>query len=136
MSSNLKIVSLALLLGASLTAWPCDQATAAGKKVTLVGDVFDSACLFTRGLKKPISHECALECAAGGSPLVILGQDGFVYWPVDDQMPAQGQNHRLIKYGAKTVKVTGEVYERGASRAIVIRSIEEVKPAASVQRRQ
>lgn len=136
MSTNLKIVSLALLLAASVAALPCDRAAAAGKKVTIVGEVFDSACLFTRGLSKPISHECALECAAGGSPLVILGQDGFVYWPVDDQMPAKGQNHRLIKYGARTVKVTGEVYERGASRAIVIRSIEEVKPGTAGQRRQ
>jgi hypothetical protein len=126
--SILVLTALAPLLLLGFGSW--QAAHAAGKKMTITGEVYDSGCLFTKNLTKPISQECALECAAGGSPLVIKGKDGYVYLPVDDKMPAQGQNYRLIKFGARTVKVTGMVYEQGSARAIVIESIEEIKPAA------
>ncbi len=125
------VLVLTALAPAFLLAFcPGQAASAEGKKLTVTGDVYDSACLFARNLTKPDSYQCALECAAGGSPLVILGTDGHVYLPIDNEFPARGQNYRLVKYGAKTVKVTGMVYERGASRAIFIESIQEVKPAA------
>ena len=120
--SQFWIVVLGLLLAPA--------AFASGKKVIITGDVYDSACLFTKNLEKPISHECALKCAASGSPLVILAGDGTIYWPIDDKMPAKGQNFLLTKYGAKSVKVTGIVFERGSSKAIVIKQIEEEKPVA------
>jgi hypothetical protein len=103
---------------------------AAGKRTTITGYVLDSACLFTKNLKKPISDRCALQCAAGGSPLVILGTDDQVYLPIDGKMPASGQNGRLAPFGGKTVKVTGEVYQRGGSNAIVIETIAELKATA------
>ncbi len=40
---------------------------------TVKGYVIDSACTFTKNLKKPISPDCAKACAKAGSPLVILG---------------------------------------------------------------
>lgn len=100
---------------------------AKGEKKVINGYVLDSACLFTRNLKKPISSQCALECAGGGSPLVILADDDTVYLPIDSKMPAQGQNFRLITVAGKFVKISGTVYERGSSKAIVMDSIEESK---------
>ena len=50
----------------------------AGKPITVKGYVLDSACAFTKGLKKPISAECATACAKAGSPLVILTDDGTI----------------------------------------------------------
>lgn len=120
--------AIALLLGLGCTA-ASGQGT--GKRTTLVGQVIDSACLYTKGLKKPISRACALECAAGGSPLVILGNDGKVYLPIDSKMPAQGQNFRLVKFGGETVKLTGQVYERNGSHAIVIETIEKSTATAN-----
>jgi type 1 fimbria pilin len=116
--------AMALVLGFAFSA------EAAGKRMTITGYVLDSACLFTKNLKKPVSDRCALQCAAGGSPLVILGTDELVYLPIDGKMPATGQNGRLAQYGGKTVKVTGDVYQRGGSNAIVIETIAEVKATA------
>ena len=111
---------LALLLALAL----CQAgALAAGRKATVQGWVIDSACYFVKDLKKPISGTCALECAAGGSPLVILGDDAVVYWPIDDQMPARGQNFRLVKFAGQRVKVSGMLFERGSSKALVIETI-------------
>ena len=40
------------------------------KTSTVKGYVLDSACAFTKSLKKPVSSECAVACAKNGSPLL------------------------------------------------------------------
>jgi hypothetical protein len=95
--------------------------------VTVKGYVLDSACAFTKSLKKPISPECAVACAKAGSPLVILAASGAIYWPIADTTPSSGQNAKLLPYAGKNVKVTGRVFERGGSKAIVISKIEAVE---------
>jgi hypothetical protein len=90
---------------------------------TVKGYVLDSACAFTKGLDKPISSECAISCAKAGSPLVILAEDGTIYWPIDDSTPATGQNKKLLPFAGEKVTATGKVYQRGGSKAIVIEKI-------------
>jgi hypothetical protein len=90
---------------------------------TVKGYVLDSACAFTKGLEKPISKECAVSCANAGSALVILAEDGTIYWPIDDSTPATGQNKKLLSFAGEKVTATGKVYQRGGSKAIVIEKI-------------
>ena len=92
--------------------------------VTLRGYVIDSACAFTKSLSKPVSKECAISCAKAGSPLVILADDGTIYWPIAGATPASGQNSRLLPLAGNKVIVIGKLYERGGSKAIVIEKIE------------
>ncbi|HEX3107062.1 MAG TPA: hypothetical protein VHQ22_21700 [Terriglobales bacterium] len=99
----------------------------AGKSMTLRGYVLDSACAFTKSLKKPVSAECAIACAKAGSPLVILTTSGTIYWPIADTTPSSSQNDKLLAYAGKEVTVTGKVFQRGGSTAIVISKVE---PAA------
>jgi len=96
--------------------------------VTVKGYVLDSACAFTKNLDKPISKECAISCAKAGSQLVILAEDGSVYWPIADSMPANGQNPKLLPFAGEKVAVTGKVYQRGGSKAIVIDKIAALPP--------
>ena len=112
-----------LLLIAMIVA--AGTARAEGKPATVKGYVIDSACTFVKDLKKPISSECAVACAKAGSPLVILGDDGEIYWPISGEMPAAGQNERLIPLAGQRVTVTGTVYQKGGSRAIVINKVEK-----------
>jgi hypothetical protein len=91
--------------------------------VTVKGYVLDSACAFTKSLDKPISRECAISCAKAGSQLVILAEDGTIYWPISDTMPSSGQNPKLLPFAGEKVTVTGKIYERGGSKAIVIDKI-------------
>ncbi|MGA2041191.1 MAG: hypothetical protein ABSH42_18075 [Bryobacteraceae bacterium] len=111
-------VLAALAIVASIPGLAADQKT-------ITGWVLDSACAFTKGLKKPISTECAIACAKSGSPLVILQDDGSIYWPIAETMPAEGQNKRLVPFAGKRVSVTGKTYVRGGSTAIVIDTIAE-----------
>jgi hypothetical protein len=117
-----KIV-LAVTLVAGVLAWSNDT----GKSTTVKGYVLDSACAFTKGLKKPISPECATACAKAGSPLVILTDSGTIYWPIADTTPSSGQNDRLLPFAGQRVTASGKVFERGGSTAIVIEKIEAQK---------
>jgi hypothetical protein len=113
-----------VLLVVLLTAWAVGTMRAAGRSATVKGYVIDSACTFVKNLKKPISSECAVACAKAGSPLVILADDGIIYWPISADVPAAGQNARLLPFAGKRVVAAGTVYERGGSRAMVIERIE------------
>ena len=94
------------------------------KTTTVKGYVLDSACAFTKGLKKPISSDCAKECAKAGSPLVVLAPSGTIYWPIADTTPSAGQNDKLLPFAGQQVTVTGKVFQRGGSTAIAINKIE------------
>src|ERR1700747_51701 len=93
------------------------------KSVSVDGYVLDSACAFTKNLEKPISRECALKCAKAGSQLVILSDDGSIYWPIADTMPATGQNAKLREFAGGRVTVKGKLYDRGGSHTLVIEQI-------------
>lgn len=99
-----------------------------GQSGTVKGYVIDSACTFTKNLKKPVSPQCAVACAKAGSPLVILSDDGIIYWPIDDATPSSGQNERLLPFAGQKITATGKVFERGGSHALVI---DKIEPASS-----
>lgn len=99
-------------------------AVGAAEQTAIVhGYMLDSACAFTKSLDKPVSRACALACAKGGSPLVILAHDGSIYWPISNSTPATGQNPKLLKFAGERVTVKGKIFERGGSRGIVIEKI-------------
>jgi hypothetical protein len=110
-------VVLCAVFGMALQARPAETAT-------VKGYVLDSACAFTKDLKKPISKECAIACAQAGSALVILAEDGTIYWPIAETTPSSGQNAKLLPFAGEKVTAVGKVYDRGGSKAIVIAKIE------------
>ena len=110
---------IAVCLFAALVAAGSDT----GKPVSVNGYVLDSACAFTKDLKKPISAECAQACARAGSPLVILGDNGTIYWPIADTTPSSGQNERLLPFAGQRVTASGKTYARGGSTAMVIEKL-------------
>jgi hypothetical protein len=116
--SAAKLALLFALLAIALAA------SDSGQRSTIKGYVLDSACAFTKNLKKPISPECAVACAKAGSPLVILSDDGTIYWPIADSTPSSGQNDKLLPFAGKKVTASGKVFERGGSRAMVIDKID------------
>ena len=125
---SVPVVLLALLVsGVALNQRAGAQqaaSKASGTTATVKGYVIDSACTFTKHLAKPVSPDCAIACAKAGSPLVIQTAAGVIYWPISSDTPASGQNDKLMSYAGKLVSVTGKVYTRGGSHAIVIEKVE------------
>ena len=113
------VATLTVLAASAIIALAADPPT-----VTVKGYVIDSACAFTKDLAKPVSKQCATACANAGSPLVILADDGTIYWPIAAATPSSGQNSRLLPFAGDKVSVTGKTYQRGGSKAIVIEKIE------------
>src|SRR5258708_29321745 len=116
-----KVFGFALPLGVVLGVFAAEEST---KTTTVKGYVLDSACAFTKSLKKPVSSECAIACAKNGSPLVILSPAGTIYWPIADTTPSSSQNDKLLPFAGQKVTVSGKVFQRGGSTAIVISKIE------------
>ena len=96
----------------------------AAEQTTLEGWVIDSACTYSKNLSQPRGVACAKACARGGSPLVLPTDDGTVLLPIENAIPAHGQNARLMKFAGQRVKASGEVFNHGASKAIAISKIE------------
>jgi hypothetical protein len=109
---------------AVLAAITLGGARAQEPTATVQGYVLDSACAFIKNLDQPVSKDCALACAKAGSSLVILADNGTIYWPISSSMPATGQNSRLMKFAGERITASGKVFERAGSRAIVIEKIE------------
>ena len=126
MMHSYKFAVLAVLFGLLSFALGDEAVKKPGaeKAVTVKGYVLDSACAFTKGLKKPISADCATTCAKGGSPLVILTSAGEIYWPISGDTPSTEQNSKLMPFAGHQVTATGKVFKRGGSQALVIDHVE------------
>jgi hypothetical protein len=109
------------------TSMAGDRANAS--KATIEGLVRDVACP-VQNLDSSATHlslKCVRECVRGGSPLVILTKDGHLYLPISDKMPDADQRQKLMPFVGKYVRVSGFVFERKGTRAIVITEIAEMK---------
>ncbi len=114
-------ILLAVVILAGTALYSAEQ-----KSTKVEGYIVDSACAFVKNVQKPLEGgQCAVDCAKAGSPLVLLTEDGKIYWPISDEMPARSQNPRLIEFAGKRVTIQAKaLYERGGSLAVVIDKIE------------
>lgn len=125
-----------LLIGCGVFSIAMSQATkdppttqSHESKATIEGLVRDIACPIQnpQATATHLSMKCLLACARNGSPLVILTKDGDLYIPISEKMPDTDQRQKLMPFLGKYVTVSGTVYERNGTKAIVIREINEVK---------
>jgi hypothetical protein len=138
-----RFLSICLLAGCGivpgLAAPPPPQSTsmasdrANASKATIEGLVRDVACPIQNLDSTPAdrSLKCVRECVRGGSPLVILTNDGHLYFPISDKMPDTDQRQKLMPYVGKYVRASGTVFERTGTHAIVITEIKEMKSGVS-----
>src|SRR5215467_1790399 len=98
-------------------------------KATIEGLVRDVACPIQNldGNATYFGRKCVEDCVKGGSPLVILTQDGRLYFPISAKMPDTDQRHELMPFVGKYVRASGIVFERTGTHAIVITEIKEMK---------
>jgi hypothetical protein len=98
-------------------------------KATVEGVVRDVACPIQnhKATATNFNLDCALACAKAGSPLIILTQNGDIYFPISDQMPDPSQREKLMPFVGKYVRATGTVYTRNGTRTIAIREMTELK---------
>jgi hypothetical protein len=98
-------------------------------RATIEGLVRDVACPIQNldGNATNFGRKCVEDCVKGGSPVVILTQDGRLYFPISAKMPDTDQRQKLMPFVGKYVRASGIVFERTGTHAIVITEIEEMK---------
>ena len=113
---------------------PTDESN--GTPGVISGYVRDVACLVQNpkagAATTPMAQDCLEKCVRGGSPLVILSEDGLLYVPISSETPDKSVRSKLLPYAGKYVKASGKLFERGGLHAISIEKIEFVsRPAES-----
>src|SRR3984957_13555032 len=92
---------------------PADET--AGTPGVITGYVRDIACLVQNpkagAATTPVAKDCLKECVRGGSPLVILSEDGLLYVPISSETPDKSVRSQLLPYAGKYVKVSGKLFE-------------------------
>ncbi len=97
-----------------------------GTTITIIGEPIDPACYITMG-SKGIDHKaCAEACNKAGQSLAILANDGSLYFAIEG-VPGTSPDSMLAPFIGTKVKVTGKVFERGGSKAMVVEKVEPMK---------
>lgn len=100
---------------------------AGGKEITVQGELVDMSCYMAHEGKGPKHAACAKMCVLGGAPLGLLAKDGTVYLLVDDHSSAKAKKPYADakKLVAESVKLSGDLYERGGLKTIVVEKVEK-----------
>lgn len=104
-------VLLAFLVSVSVTA---------ADRVTVTGEIVDSACYIKSGAKGESHRGCAQRCADAGIPLALLEEGtGRVIWlaSVDDM---ETPNAKLREHAGRRVTITGSWAERGGAKILLV----------------
>ncbi len=103
-------------------------AVAADDKVSVTGEVIDSACYIKMGARGESHRECAQKCADAGIPLALLENgSNKVIWLASEN-DAETPNKELRPYAGRKVTISGTWAERGGAKILIVQS---VKPAGS-----
>jgi hypothetical protein len=102
------------------------------------GLVRDVACpvMNPKSTSTDFDSGCASACAKAGSPLIILSNGGKIFFPISGDMPDVSQREKLMPFIGKQVDVSGTVYERAGTSAIVITTIQEIKGVKTTGRNE
>jgi hypothetical protein len=107
-----------------------------GKAAIVIGYVRDVACLVQNheagAATSKTTQQCLRDCIRGGSPIVLLGEDGILYTPISTEIPDKDVRSKMLPYAGKYVKASGTIYERGGLHAFAIEKIQAIdRPADS-----
>lgn len=97
-------------------------AHAAGKDITIRGEILDMACWVAHEGKGPKHAACAQKCLKDGQPVGLLTQDGTVYLLFGDHADTSAYS-QARGLGAKNVEIRGEVTDRAGIHGLTVKSV-------------
>lgn len=99
------------------------------RDTTIRGTVTDLNSWLALGLSGPEHRSFAQARARMGQVLVLLGDDGGIYYPVATKMPSgPASTPALIDHAERTVLAFGTLIQRGPARALMIDFVIPPKP--------
>jgi hypothetical protein len=125
MRSPTLLVALALVTALAFASAAAEEKKPG--KVTVTGEVIDSACYIKMGAKGESHRDCAQKCGDAGIPLALL-EDGTntVIW-LASVADMETPNAKLRPHAGRKVTVTGTYAERGGAKILLVESVQAVK---------
>ena len=99
------------------------------KSTTIIGEVVDTRCYIGDDQdQKGAKHKaCAEKCAKAGAALGLLQEKTNKLYLIMPKEDGQNPNTEFIPFIAKTVLVSGKVFEVGGMKAIIPSAVKENK---------
>ena len=99
------------------------------KTLTIIGEVVDTRCYIGDDQdQKGAKHKaCAEMCAKGGAALAILQEKTSTLYLIMPKEDGGNPNTEFIPFLAKSVLVSGKVFEVGGMKAIIPTAVKEKK---------
>ncbi len=122
MKRMLCTLAAAVFLAAALAS----QASAAGTRVNVTGEIIDPWCYVTEIMYAlgTAHHQCAVWCALGGIPVSVLGEDGAVYVVLKVEDDGNNvANPGIVKIQTHKVTVEGDLYERDGVKYLIVTKV-------------
>ncbi len=94
-----------------------------GSEKSVTGTLEDSYCYATMGAKGPSHKACAMKCATGGIPVVLIEkgtEKSYIVLPNTNASPLPDS---IIKHMEDQVTVTGKEYSRNGMNYLVVESV-------------
>ncbi|MDJ0685430.1 MAG: hypothetical protein QNJ84_12065 [Alphaproteobacteria bacterium] len=108
------------------------SAHAAGKAVTVTGEIMDTWCYFSGVMGGPEAtlgaahHTCAMWCAAGGVPVGLRTDEGEVYMVLQmENVSMADGSEAVLEVQSDMITASGMAYERDGLNYIVIEKVVE-----------
>ena len=102
-------------------------------EVTVQGEVVDPAAYLKSGQHGAAQENTTYEAVDGGQTLALLDETSHALYLLLAEAPGEDPNELVYDFVNKTVKATGELYERDGVKGFVLKTVEPVggsEPAA------
>jgi len=103
------------------------QPRAAAQTLTLTGEIIDPALYVREGRHGPEAELEMFDAMDGGQTLALLADDTNAVYLLITATPGDDPNELAYDYVAMRVRATGNVYERGGLKGIVLTSVEPLE---------
>ncbi len=121
-SMTLVLAVVALATAARVEAGDPDAsgAIAAGRPVSLHGEIVDLECFLRDGARGRRHRACALACRDRGASLALVEDGSGALYPIAGRTPASDPGEAVAHLIAERVSIEGRLYERAGARILVV----------------
>lgn len=99
-----------------------------GRAIELRGEVVEMGCYLRDGARGEGHRTCALSCLKSGAQLGIVEDDTGTLYPLAGSTPASDPSAAAREHVAAHVAVRGLLFERAASRVLVVQELTRLGP--------
>ncbi|MGH7915916.1 MAG: hypothetical protein ACREQE_00490 [Candidatus Binataceae bacterium] len=121
--SRRQVMKKFLLIGAAVVLSGALASSAWAADATVTGHLRDSFCLLTMGAFGPSHHNCAVECAKAGIPVLLVQNKTNKYYVLMPSKDKQSLPADLTSKMEEQVTVSGSEYTKGGMTFLTVESV-------------